>query len=215
MYCRIKVFENNHYYYGIPLDTLSEGGGEHVSVYGEILENPFYLPYQKEQWNKWRAHPFRNDFIYKRIHEAHANSINWETTIETKVCDKVWFHFKALNIDCGNNEYYVRYDDLFCVKRDEQIIMLNGFVAIEESPETYSYLGVDIENKFNRGKIAYIGSPLGSYFAYKQKDTDTLKVGHTVIYHKLSAFRMEVDIHNKLGKDVQLVQRRDILGYEL
>lgn len=77
-------------------------------------------------------------------------------------------HLEALNcwiFKFNEEEYYlVKYDSIIVIKRDDEIIPVNGYVLLEEATETIKFLEFEkvVVNK-RYGFVRYIGTPNEDY----------------------------------------------------
>lgn len=147
---------------------------------------------------------------------------------EVQVGDKVYFHFltidesNRLKGDDGGDYYKLRYNNIFCVVRDENIIPIGGFVllqpAYDEGVEILERIpsqcaphivrrsssGLIVESNIKpkavEGIVRHIGTPL-------IVDTCEIKVADLVSFELNADFKMEIE-----GKEYYVIPYRDILG---
>jgi len=101
-----------------------------------------------------------------------------ETTIEIEKGDTVFFHY----LSCANairdkkyiihnNQFYyiVNYSALFCAKRNDQVITLNGHILVEPIDDSlndktdWGFIipeNIRKKNHCNLGRVVYAGNPL-------------------------------------------------------
>ena len=214
MYCVIDIDMDYTHFMGIQLDSTYENVGEDMPVTGTIVSVPDSLPYDKAQWEKWRSHPYRTPFISKRMSWINENTMPWDTDIQVQPGDKVWFFYRGLENQRTQITHEVKYEHLYAKQTKDGLFMLNGYVGIEIQEESETFYGQKVATGQLKGIVAAVGTPLRSYKDYPHVDTDTLVIGDEVVYHNKFAFRMEANVHNRAGKDIHLVQRKEIFGYE-
>jgi len=138
-------------------------------------------------------------------------SSDFRTDIETKEGDIVFFHYLAtLNairdkkfIKTEGEEilYSVSYDSLYCAKRGEDIICLNGFILVRPLA-TYSndkignvYLPESMLKKeqAGRGMVAHAGNPLNG-------EKKLVESGDEILYRKTSNVPIEYPLHQQMER---------------
>ncbi len=178
------------------------------------------------------------NLVYSR---NNPNSIHAKTHIELKVGDTVWYHFlcyaEAVN-GIPEDEYragrslpsvfiefegkqclMLNYNDCYCLKRDNEVYALNGFVLAEPIKEEVNDFGIIIGNKEdlkNRCKILSMGHLIEEYKwgieTIIAPDDPTLEVGDEIIIMKFRGNLLE-KFHEDIipNKKLFFFQRRDIL----
>jgi len=164
----------------------------------------FYLDksYQKEK----HAITFGEIVANPPILEGHL-----KTTIETKVGDIVYFHYLAVINAIENKKfvetesgiiYSVSYDSLYCCKRGEEIICLNGYTLVkpkmvhEKDRIGNVFLPDSMMKKehLGRGYVAYTGNPL-------KGEKRLVNPGDEILYRKSSNVPIQYDLHASLEGD--------------
>jgi len=151
------------------------------------------------------------------------DSMPWDADVEIKAGDIVWHDFMAVHncpvilSDAQPDEEYklVNYQDLYVVKRDEEIIPLNGYCLCEEvSEERLSDMQVTdskVDKRF--GKVAYLGKPNREYRQSTFTDDAEVAVGDIIIKRKPDIhILLESEEHRQLDKMYFIIQRKDIYG---
>ena len=192
-----------------------------INVWGTIIKNPATLSYKN----------------------CTEGTMPWETTIETKEGDHVLYDFvtaaqalgklydKSYEYDdnkyllCGDDLYILmKYSDIFLVKKDEEITMLNGFILIEpvdeeEVKSSLIYMPDFIKKKqsLKYGRVAHKGSLIKSYSTIlrldkEECDNTDVEVGDYVCFDRLSDIEIEFSTHQKLTKKYFRMQRKDFLA---
>lgn len=133
--------------------VFAEGEGSHeadvAEVWGTLVAQPEELYYNK----------------------SYTDYMPWETAIETKPGDTVWFEYMA-SVNCdvlvwGKRRFYVlKYSDLYVAKRGEEIIPLNGFCLCEPIKEFHdSKLAEGVTDRYRTDVaiVRHIGRPNDNY----------------------------------------------------
>ena len=156
--------------------------------------------------------------------DIYGSSLIYKTDNELRVGDIVYFHYlctlraKKDGVMFAD-EFYLRYDDIFCLKRDGELIMLNGWILVEaEFKKPVSLFDIRTkEESENQGTIRHIGSCNTGYLEGEGKvDLDIFNVGDIVYFGSEDAIPIEYYNFNKTldkGKNTfYRMQRPDILG---
>lgn len=123
-------------------------------------------------------------------HNPQDVGMEWETELEAKVGDiAYWGIMEGANcplITVGEQNYFlVDYAEIRLLKRDSEIIPVNGFILLEELIEGQKGAIIAPENfrktDKQRGIVKYVGKPNTAYFPDEHCDAD-LKVGDTVLF---------------------------------
>jgi hypothetical protein len=160
--------------------------------------------------------------------------IPWETEMELEIGDMVWFNLiesknaVELSVDkkilriipyqdvyCAKREYWV---DKWTGKKDTKVIMLNGFVLLEQvSLPKLSKLDYFSEDKIytDRGIVRYLGKPNKRYVRPDYVDNIDIKEGDLVfIQAGYTPFPLErrtyFSLFNK-NKLYYVIQRRRLI----
>ena len=197
------------------LDT-SWADGEHVCVTGTVVAVPDTL------------HHIRSEIPL----------MDWQTTMELAVGDKVWYDFVAGKNAFGNDRHTdlrffevgddvyiaIQYSECFVARRGDQTIMLNGYILaepIEEELKTTielpDFLKKSRSAKF--AKVVFVGSCNKSYLTLDRGlrkgvwingDTDEISVGDVVAFSPFTDIELEYELHAKFdGKKTFLrIQRK-------
>lgn len=141
---------------------------------------------------------------------------------EVQVGDQVWFsYFSSLHgtdVWVGKELYrLIRYDGLVAARRGEEIIILNGYVLLEEVMEEKEDNGIwsPAHKLTDRGIIRYLGSKRAYDIPALTDDID-LNVGDTVLLRK-GAHVIPMERQKYLatfndGKMYRRVKRSDIVA---
>lgn len=150
-------------------------------------------------------------------------SLQWNTRIEVKVGDRVYFRFVHLlnsrddkdawiEID-GEKYLMLRYDELLARIDGNELYPLNGYVLVEPSiKEPPAYLTTKKRTN-TEGVIVAIGKRNKHYIERPNIVSLTdLKVGDRVYYSKYAAIRLETEGLRQFGNQTALdrIQGRDI-----
>jgi co-chaperonin GroES (HSP10) len=188
-----------------------------INVWGKVIKNPLSLFY----------------------HFPHENSLGWKTDIETKEGDYVLYNFvsaaqalgKLYNplhesddsrwFFCEEELYlFLRYDDIFLAKREDEIVMMNGFImveALDEEEVKSSIIKIPDHIRKKRsmlyGKVTNIGSRINEYYGYENYgDTFDVKKGDVICFEKFFNIELEVDAIRKLDKPYYRIHRKNIMA---
>lgn len=151
-------------------------------------------------------------------------SMPWETEIEVRIGDTVWFsYFASVNCDvlvCGERRFFViSYRDLYAAKRDGEIIPLNGRCLCELIKVDYDSKlaeGVVEHYEKNKVRVKYLGAPNKNYFSGINRrtyhnDLIDVKEGDVVLLRKgyqVSRLERLDAISTFSEKNYVVVQRR-------
>lgn len=164
-----------------------------------------------------------------------ANKMPWETTNEIQSGDYCVFSFESavyaldeahgrVLLDEDNEAYLlIDYEDIFCVRRGETIIPVNGYLLvspIEEKQLSDSFTIVRENNNSTKcGLVEYIGTPNKRYFfsGVPRDDVsdfdDEISVGDVIVFNANSDLPLEYSLHKSVAKNAKTffrLQRRDI-----
>lgn len=161
-----------------------------------------------------------DNIIYDKMDYEH--SMEWETSMELKVGDIVWFTYMAIKNALDGNDPksidgnpFIPYGSCVVAKRGDEVICLNGYVLVEpldkdKLPFELSPMYEDNKN-LNIGVIKHIGSVNKNYFD-ESMDDDIYSVGDLVMFEDINNILLEYDSH-RYFEDKQLfrMQRRDLI----
>lgn len=119
----------------------------------------------------------------------HSCSMPWDCDMELQKDDIVFFNIieskNAVEIECEGITYkLIPYRDLYCAKRAKEIIMLNGYVLLEQIYKINdSEFAVSKEGEVDktRGIVRYVGEPNREYLRKEYVDFKDLSVGDEVL----------------------------------
>jgi len=123
----------------------------------------------------------------------------WGTVVgdfkDLKDGDKVYFHYLSLvdNPHIPPDKWLVPYEMIYCIIRDE-VIMLNDYLAVSILQEESNSKLITLKKKStNKGVVKYTNHP-------------DLITGDEVYFNKMCAFENEIE-----GDTVYMMENRDIL----
>lgn len=195
-----------------------------------ILQNRVLIEYNDEEYSTteggilvvrefdFAAHSVRRGKVIKLPEKLtcirnDALSMPWETELEIKVGDEVYLNHQAF-YHCypftlkEKTLKLIDYSGIIFAKREDEIIMCNGYVMLEKQIETKKFREVEFkrENK-NLGIVKAVGKPNGLRKDYDMKtkretlilDSQIeLKVGQKVFIHEPDkVFELEDYAHAK------------------
>ncbi len=150
-----------------------------------------------------------------------AYSMRWKTDIELQEGDTVWmnhmtvqdyqFHFK------GKEYKLIKYEDIVCAKRGDQVIMINGYVLCKPTIEKKKALLYEKETTVvQQAEVEYLGKPISEYQDPRRHDPEGIEVGDIVVFDKKQVAKvryLEADYFLRFdGKPHIVVQRYMMAG---
>lgn len=165
--------------------------------------------------------------IYSEKKKMNEYSMEWETEMNLKAGDKIWVDYlaalnaeKKYHVVCENIKYYfIKYENIFLVKRGNRIIMLNGYILIspyQKKIKRKIILPDTLKKKDDNdefGIVKRIGEPNFQYRDERYYDDDYLCVKDKVRLAFDNNQRLENENHRILYKKEMIVtQRRFLMG---
>lgn len=200
---------------------------KHVPVYGTVACVPDRLLYGTDKTRR----------------ELTSNSMEWETDIEIKKGDTVYFVYLAMIMALGSYlqdkmdiheqsklffefeddpAIYVLllYSDLYFAIRNDNIIMLNGYVMVKHLDKQYEYSTLTRTEKMleekekNTGLVVRTGSVCKRHYKSKKVDCVNISVGDIIIFRKFTNIYFESQLHSTFrdGANYFCIQRKYIYG---
>jgi co-chaperonin GroES (HSP10) len=172
-------------------------------------------------------------FAKENFKGADEKSLRFGTTIEAKPKDKIYFHYLAVENasrakrmfkgEDGETYMFMKYDEAFCSKRGEEIVMLNGWVLMEPIALDKKFESKILDLSFaNKGhsltyaKVGHAGSRNNGYLENRRVNdfTEPLNVGDVVVYEKYSDIKLQQELHSDLdgNKVFYRMQRKDMVA---
>lgn len=164
-----------------------------------------------------------------------ASKMPWTTTNEIQVGDYAVYSFESamyaleelhgrVIFDTDGDIYlFIDYEDIFVVKRNEQIVPINGFLLVSpvELKKSEGFQIVREENNSTAfGVVAYVGKKNTNYlFGGKIRDDvfdfeEEISVGDMIVFNRNSDLPVEYPLHSSLSgvrsENFFRLQRRDI-----
>ena len=215
----------------IPIGNFVEIEVEKGTKMVKVGDEEFYIDNSYDPGNHVTTTGVIKSIPTKLIYKG-EKGMEWKTSIDIQVGDKVWFQkYEAIQSlgrladpvlsDFEDNSSYIIVNDrihifipysaLFCVERNNEIIMLNGYVIIEPIEKKYNTI-FDIPAKMKvdeatMGKILLMGKPNEEYDFKDYVDTMGYEVGDTVLFRKNNN-TPHMDLFNR---KVYKVQRKSVL----
>lgn len=157
--------------------------------------------------------------------EGDINSIEYDTDIEIKEGDRVWFvYLDGLNcVEFDVQEPYedgfrfvkykmLRYDSLRVKKDESEIRTLNGYVLTEPFMETIkSTLFLNKKQNLYKGIVAYTGTSNRRYKTPSLHDDPSIKAGDTILINHPYINMLEDKVHKYFDKEYRIVKGSDII----
>ncbi len=150
-----------------------------------------------------------------------AKCSEWETEMLLVVGDKVLVNYlsiiKAEEIMVGDVTYLlVPYEKIILIKREDELVLLNGYVLLEPVTEEVQKSGIIIllqtaKQASKRGIVRHMGIPNKRYTDETHTDEIDIKLGDMVgLKHGYNS-KLESSYHQTIG-DYWVVQRRNIVA---
>ena len=194
-------------YVGYNKDVVyGEGDGSHeadvAEVWGIVMATPPSLYYNPKNSNQ---------------------GMPWETSIEIKEGDMVWFdYFASVNCDVLKSKdrmfYVINYSDIYVGKRGDRVIPLNGYclcVPVEKEVESELARGIGDEHEKGKVKVVCLGRPNDHYPSYQHEptyysDRINIREGDVVLLRRnYKPYLLErMGEISTFGQEVYVVQRR-------
>lgn len=171
-----------------------------------------------------------NRLVFDR--KSTMRTTEFDVDMELKVGDMAIYHYLAPENCIMRKEYVVvdkqiyfivNYDQIFCAKRGDEVVMVNGYILVEPVVEDVFKSSLLItpdtlkdKNSPVEGIVRYIGTPVRNYLYEKdiQENADEPKVGDTIMFTQDSDIPLQYDLHASLDgkKKFFRMQRKDIFG---
>jgi len=189
-----------------------------------ICDTLTYLGYEKLRT------PLDNEFDLARHREITEYSMEWDTDLEVKVGDIVYFRLVNLLESQTDAKYYdstviingqvailMPYDDLIAKVNNDLLEPLNGYILVEPiiHNNNIGYFEVPSKRSVTEGIVKFIGKPNKHYLFYPELcDLLDVKVGDKVAYPKTAPVRIETEAYKQYGEFTALdrLQRRNLFG---
>jgi co-chaperonin GroES (HSP10) len=152
--------------------------------------------------------------------DTDKTGITWKTTMDVKVGDVVWFYgitsHSSEKITFEGKKYiFVRYDDLYIAKRDNDIICLNGNVLMKplyKTVKALAYEKEEVDTVF--AEIYKVGKINLSYQNETMMDDPDLRVGMKAFIFGMAVRYLEMKPYLFLDGNQYLVcQNNEIKAY--
>jgi hypothetical protein len=125
-----------------------------------------------------------------------------------------WEEMANYKIIEGKLYIFIPYHCIYCVKRDDQIIMCNGYVLVEPVEKEVDFGMLKVPNWYKKnelhvGKIFNAGSVNSDYYGVNYMDTIDYSIGDLVLFRRYNNV-----LHNDIMKEKPLykMQRRQIIA---
>lgn len=181
----------------------------------KVGDNEFYIDtsYQKEK------HTITCGEVVSVTHQIDESL---KTCIEVQVGDIVFMHYLSLFNAIRDDKYYVdneqvyypvNYESLYCLKRNNETICLNGYILVKPINKYEEEKIGDVflpdscirQERASRGIVSYIGNPL-------KGEVNSCMIGEEIIFRKSSSVRMQYHLHNTFGEEVYRMKSDSILA---
>lgn len=195
------------------IDTTYEEE-KHTATQCEVIGVPSELFYSNDVREKYSSVEFDAELEIEEGDQVFIHYLSTMTAIEDKRC---------IEDEDGDVYYFIKYDKLFASTRGDQVIMLNGYIAVEpitdEDYKDSEFLAMpdSVKNKDSKeiGRVVFVGAKLKGYqFSPDYSDEHyNVKPGDVVAFTKSSDIPMQYDIHRSFQGDKKMfrMQRKDIM----
>ena len=117
-----------------------------------------------------------------------AFSMRWKTEIELEVGDTVWMNHLTVQdyqFQYNTKEYkIVRYEDIVCAKRGDEVVMVNGYILCRPIVEKKKALLYEREERVvEQAEVEYVGKPNVEYQDPRRTDYE-VNVGDRILFDK-------------------------------
>lgn len=213
---------------GLLIGSDKKTEARNYDITGEILAIPNSLIFRGDLANELRKRTngnFTDDDI-KVLQNIINGSMEYETSIEVKPGDKVWFDYlahinantdqKVVKVDGYGECILVEYSRLVIREREGIKKPINGWVFIKkilEEPITSGGILKSANDNLvrkNRAEIVLLGEPIEQYLSAMHSDNFFSKVraGQQVIYNEAIATPIEYSLHETEGLEQLFKIRR-------
>jgi len=197
-----------------------------VSIAKKLIYDPTKIPtVERDGSSSWRP--------------RYENTMPWKIEKQVKCEDVVWINYypivraedendETVIVYSGDKKYYfIHYEDIYCVKRKNDVIMVNGYILVTPIPaeenktvENLKKAGLFIPTETQTidkyGIVAKIGIPVEEYEDGELcgEDSDFIQEGDCVRFAMDFNRHLETsDLHKWFdGKDYIVSRRRNLLG---
>lgn len=168
----------------------------------------------------------REPSVQREIDSLRMDSLRFDTAMEVRVGDRVYFEYMAhMMADTYGRWVHTeqglmmlcKYDDLILAKRNGEIIMLNGYVLVENEIKKADdrFQIHDKENKTRSHAFARVHYYGGRNKAYLEQRgiSDGHEIAESILYDPRHAKELEYGLHRIFdGRRLLRIQRKDIYG---
>lgn len=226
-YVAIKPFTNTEKIGSIFIKPIKESS-DYMNIMGEVVACSDDLPYKgREAQDIKNLHPIgdnRPAHLQEKLALLNNQSLSHETQKEIKKGDIVIFDWKQrkFNEDSHGELLIMKYDQLYMLVSKDGYKMLNGWLLVVPNKEkpTSNILDTSFATETQSETIAEVkheGSIVTHYLRTPYCiDLEKKLVGKKVLVRKQRMNKLEKNYLGLLDNpDYHLIQRKDILGYEL
>jgi len=210
---------------------------QHISISGTVWQVPNDLVFNGyDIWDiQDRHHPRRDTnttrepSVQREIDSLRMDSVRFDTAMEVKVGDKVYYEYMANMMADTYGRWvhteqglmmFVKYDDLILAKRGDEIVMLNGYVLVEnevQEADTEGFIKqLHVKDRKTRthayAKVRHCGTRVKAYLELRGI-RDGNQIAERIIYDPRHAKELEYGLHRIFDeKRLLRIQRKDIYG---
>lgn len=186
---------------------------------GRVKQVPEQLIYmarkRRDMLNRTKQNP-PLDALRSEIVTLNSMGIDRDTDMELEVGDDVWFSSHAY-ADAKTSEWgrsaFIRYDYIYCAKRQGQLIPINGNILVQPLKKKLSSKIQNTEyTSEDEGVIQFVGKPCREHDGHFFGDPDNLVKGHHIIFKKKFAVKIEHETFATLPQVYHVLRGIDVMG---
>lgn len=182
--------------------------------------------YIDTSWNPDQHQPIIQEVIrvphklrYGRDMNA-GESMEWKTDISIEAGDIVWMSYRGpmegieiTEEESGDVYYLISYSHLYMAKKNDKLVMLNGYLLIEPiMVSANSVLILDKKESNQLGKVVAAGKPNQEYKYIEFYDDPFISEGHTVLFRYKYQKKLESKLHAYFKENYRVVQRSKVIA---
>lgn len=131
---------------------------------------------------------------------------------------ELWYNGRRINVD-GKTHVAMKYDEIYCAKRGDQIITVNGWNIIELRRKQFADFGITLPESAYGGKSDYYGvikHPAKPIMHHEEEDASegfsALSEGDIVMMDHRMVIETESELHVQFFEEEMFrLQQKDIL----
>ena len=207
----------------VPTAYKPENHHRFTGIVTEVPEELIYHGYEIGKLKEENCYEIP-DSVKSELVYMNMETLDRDTVMEVEAGDRVWFNPGAIadaesNSRQVGNEYLLRYDLLYCVERNGEMIMLNGNILVSPVVEKLGKKIIYEKESGIEGVVACKGSMVKHYRASAVDgfggygDGQDIEVGQRILFRPNFNTQMEPALYRKLPERYFVITRRDICAY--